>query len=129
MSFSGNKLESQTKTQRLAELVENLSLDDKRALSRLLNSWEKRDQRKHHREKCSIVTEFQVDNRDYKGLICNISPYGAYIACPHQFPVNQIIIQSFFFPNFEIPIRSNSQIVWTESDGFGVKFDRLQSDE
>ena len=128
MSFSGNKLEPQAKTQRLAELVDNLSLDDKRALSRLLNSWEKRDQRKHHREKCSIITELQVDNRNYKGLIRNISPYGAYIACPHQFPVNQIIIQSFFFPNFEIPIRSNSQIVWTGSDGFGVKFDRLKSD-
>jgi hypothetical protein len=119
---------TRTENQRLSQLVDNLTLDDQRTLSRLLNSWEKRDQRKHPREKCSIITDYIVDNHNYKGIMRDISPYGAYIKCRHQFPVNQVIFQSFFFPNFEIPIRSNSKIVWVGSDGFGVQFDGLQSD-
>ena len=58
----------------------------------------------------------------------NISIGGAYIISPHVVPVNQQIMQSFFFPNFEIPIRSTSKVIWIESKGFGVQFDIIQSD-
>jgi hypothetical protein len=129
MALSEKNPDSRTENPRLSKFVDNLTLDDQRALSRLLSSWEKRDQRKHSREKCSIITDYIVDNHHYKGIMCNISPYGAYISSRHLFPVNQIIFQSFFFPNFEIPIRSNSKIVWVGSDGFGVQFDSLQSDK
>ena len=120
---------ARTESQKLSQLVDNLTLDDQRTLSRLLNSWEKRDQRQHAREKCSIITDYMVDNHNYKGIMKNISPYGAYIMSRHLFPVNRVIFQSFFFPNFEIPIRSHSKIAWVGSDGFGVQFDSLQSDE
>ena len=129
MALSEENPATRTEEQRLSQFVEKLTLDDQRALSRLLNSWEKRDQRQHPREKCSIITDYIVDNHNYKGIMRDISPYGAYIKSRHQFPVNQVIFQSFFFPNFEIPIRSNSKIVWIGSDGFGVKFDGLQSSE
>jgi len=128
MALSEKNPAIRTENQRLSKLVDNLTLDDQRALSRLLNRWDKRDQRKHFREKCSIITDFIVDNHHYQGIMRDISPYGAYIKSRVQFPVNQIIFQSFFFPNFEIPIRSNSKIVWIGLDGFGVKFDSLQSD-
>ena len=118
---------SQPDNQHLSELLEDLTLDDQRTLSRLLNSWEKRDQRQHPRERCSIITDYVVDNQTYRGIMRNISAYGAYIASKYLFPVNEIIFQNFFFPNFEIPIRSNSKIVWVGSDGFGVQFDSLQS--
>ena len=118
-----------TDGQSLSRIVDNLTLDDQRALSRMLNSWEKRDQRRYAREKCSIITDYTVDNHHYKGIMQNISPYGAYIVSRHLFPVNQIIYQSFFFPNFEIPIRSDSKVAWVGSDGFGVQFDSLHSDE
>ena len=128
MVLSKDNPEALTENQRLSQFVNNLTLDDQRALSRILNSWDKRDQRQHAREKCSIITDFIVDNHTYKGIMRNISPYGAYVASQQLFPVNQVISQSFFFPNFEIPIRSNSRIVWVGSDGFGVQFDRLQSE-
>ena len=127
MALSEDNPATRTEDQRLSHFIDNLTLDDQRALSRLLNSWEKRDQRKHPRERCSIITDYIVDNHNYKDVMQDISPYGAYIASRHLFPVNQIIFQTFFFPNFEIPIRSNSKIVWIGSDGFGVKFDSLQS--
>jgi hypothetical protein len=56
----------------------------------------------------------------------NISQDGAFIESRHELAVNQQIAQSFFFPNFEIPIRSNSKIVWVASKGFGVRFDFVQ---
>jgi hypothetical protein len=129
MALSEDNPATRTEDQRLSQFIDNLTLDDRRALSRLLNSWEKRDQRQHPREKCSIITDYIVDNHNYKGMMRDISPYGAYIKSRYLFPVNQIIFQSFFFPNFEIPIRSNSKIVWIGSDGFGVTFDSLQSNE
>jgi hypothetical protein len=128
MALSENNRAIRAEDQRLSQFIDNLTLDDQRALSRLLNSWEKRDQRKHPREKCSIITDYIVDNHNYKGIMQDISPYGAYVKSRHLFPVNQVIFQSFFFPNFEIPIRSNSKIVWVGPDGFGVTFDSLQSD-
>ena len=129
MALSKDNPATRTEDQRLSHFIDKLTLDDQRALSRLLNSWEKRDQRKHPRERCSIITDYIVDNHNYKGIMRDISPYGAYIAGRHLFPVNQVIFQTLFFPNFEIPIRSNSKIVWIGSDGFGVKFDSLGSDE
>jgi len=129
MALSDENPNIRPQDQRLSQFVDKLTLDDQRALSRLLNSWEERDQRKYPREKCSIITDYIVDNHNYKGIILNITPSGAYIASRHLFPVNQVIFQSFFFPNFEIPIRSHSKIVWVGSDGFGVQFDSLQSDE
>jgi hypothetical protein len=129
MALSEDNPDTRSEDQRLSHFIDNLTLDDQRALSRLLNSWEKRDQRKHPRERCSIITDYIIDSHNYKGIMRDISPYGAYIASRHLFPVNQMIFQSFFFPNFEIPIRSNSKIVWIGSDGFGVKFNSLQSSE
>jgi hypothetical protein len=129
MALPNDHSVARTENQSLSRFVDNLTLEDQRTLSRLLNSWEKKDQRQHARERCSIITDYIVDNHNYKGIMLNIAPSGAYIASRHLFPVNQVIFQSFFFPNFEIPIRSHSKIVWVGSDGFGVQFDSLQSDE
>jgi hypothetical protein len=113
----------------LSQFLDNLSIDDQRLLSRLLNSWEKRDQRKNPRMPCRIITEFFVNDQEHKGVMRNISLDGAFIESRHDLAVNQHIAQSFFFPNFEIPIRSNSKIVWIASQGFGVQFDFVQRDK
>ena len=113
----------------LSQFLDKLSIDDQRVLSSLLNSWEKRDQRTHPRTPCSIITEYIVDVQDCKGVMRNISIDGAFIESRHELAVNQRIAQSFFFPNFEIPIRSNSKIVWIASKGFGVRFEFVQSNK
>ena len=111
----------------LSQFLDNLSIDDQRVLSRLLNSWEKRDQRRQPRMPCSIITEYSANDLDYKGIMRNISLDGAFIKSQHELAVNQRIAQSFFFPNFEIPIRSNSKIVWVATEGFGVQFEFVQN--
>jgi hypothetical protein len=129
METGNDSFNARTNDPHLSQLVDNLSIDDQRMLSRLLNSWEKRDQRKHPRMPCSIITEFVFNEQDYKGVMQNISLDGAFIVNRHELAVNQQIAQSFFFPNFEIPIRSNSKIVWVGAEGFGVQFEFVQSDK
>ncbi len=129
MATGNDSFNARTNDPHLSQLLDNLSIDDQRVLSRLLNSWEKRDQRKHPRMPCSIITEFVFNEQDYKGVMQNISLDGAFIVSRHELAVNQKIAQSFFFPNFEIPIRSNSKIVWVAAEGFGVQFEFVQNDK
>ncbi len=127
MASSRDNLNSPVDSRHLNQLINHLTIDDQRMLARILNNWDDRDQRKQPRTPCSIITEYTVDNRLHKGTMENISPGGAYIANQPLFPVNREISQSFFIPNFEIPIRSMSKIIWVGSDGFGVQFKRFLS--
>lgn len=127
MASSNGIFNSPTESRHLTQLIDNLTIDDQRMLARILNNWDDRDQRKQPRAPCSIITEYTVANRLHKGTMENISPGGAYIANQPLFPVSEEISQSFFIPNFEIPIRSMSKIIWIGSNGFGVQFKRFIS--
>ena len=129
MATGNDSLNTRTDDPHLSQFLDNLSIDDQRVLSRLLNTWEKRDQRGHRRMPCTIITEYVVHDQERKGVMRNISLGGAFIEARHELAVGQQIAQSFFFPNFEIPIRSNSKIVWVASGGFGVQFKFVQSDK
>jgi hypothetical protein len=127
MESSGRKFDKAA-AQRLSELLNNLTLDEQRILARLLSDWKDREQREEQRTECSIVTEYIVHNRPHRAKIKNISLGGAFIESRDSLRVNQEISQSFFVPNFEIPIRTKSRIVWTGPDGFGVQFQILETD-
>ena len=127
MASSNEIFNSPTNSRHLTQLIDNLTLDDQRMLARILNNWDDRDQRKQPRTPCSIITEYTVANRLHKGTMENISPGGAYIANQPLLPVSAEISQSFFIPNFEIPIRSKSKIIWVGSNGFGVQFKQFVS--
>ena len=129
MSSSIKRFDERSTTRRLSELVDNLSIDEVRILSRLLENWGKKDQRKHPRTPCSIITEYMVEDRVYKSKIKNISLSGAFIQSRNAFPVGLEISQSFFFPNFEIPIQSKSKVVWTSPNGFGIKFNIIENEK
>jgi hypothetical protein len=126
---SDKQLENPAAARRMSDLVKHLSIEEQRILARLLNNWEKRDQRLHPRIACTIVTEYRASSRSYRDTIKNISPGGAFIESTNGLPVNLEINQRFFFPNFEIPIRSNSKIVWTAPIGFGVQFEIVADKE
>jgi hypothetical protein len=129
MASSFNRSDEHSTTRRLSEFLDNLNIDEIRILSRLLENWGKKDQRKHPRTPCSIMTEYMIDDRVYKDKIKNISLGGAFIQSRKAFPAGLEISQSFFFPNFEIPIQSKSKIVWTGPDGFGVKFNIIENEK
>ena len=125
MASSLKPFDERSATRRMSELINNLSIDETRILARLLNDWQKKGQRRHPRTPCSIITEYMVHGQVHKDLIKNISLGGAFIESRNAIPLDLVIFQSFFFPNFEIPIRSNSKIVWAAPNGFGVQFEIL----
>jgi hypothetical protein len=127
MASSNETFNFPTDSRHLTQIIDNLTIDDQRMLARILNNWDNRDQRKQLRTPCSIITEYTVDSQSHKGTMKNISPGGAYIENRPLFPVEQEISQSFFVPNFEIPIRSESKIIWIGTNGFGVQFKRFVS--
>ena len=127
MASSKDNFNTATDSRHLSLLIDNLTIDDQRILARILNNWDGRDQRKQHRTPCSIITEYTVGNRLHKGTMKNISPGGAYIENRPLFSVSQEFSQSFSIPNFEIPIRSKSKIIWVGSNGFGVQFKQFMS--
>ena len=129
MISSDKYYDNHAATKRMSDLVEKLSIEEQRILTRMLNNWDKRDQRSHPRIPCTIITEYLALNRSYKDTIKNISLNGAFIESTNRFPVNLDINQRFFFPNFEIPIRSHSKIAWTASFGFGVQFEIVEDNE
>ncbi len=122
MKSSDDQFDHPGATRRMTDLVGQLSIEEQRILFRLLKNWEKRDQRLHPRIPCTLVTEYRVLNQSYKDTIKNISLGGAFIESANDLPVDLEINQRFFFPNFEIPIRSESKIIWTAPIGFGVQF-------
>ena len=126
MISSKNKSGSCGPTCQMRKLLEGLSIEEQRTLARLLNNWQERDQRRHSRISCSMITEYRVSKRSYKDTIKNISLGGAFIESANRFRVGLEINQHFFYPNFEIPIRSSSKIVWTAAAGFGVKFNFVE---
>jgi hypothetical protein len=127
MTSTDKYCDNHAATERMSDLVKNLSIAEQRILARLLNNWEKREQRLHPRIPCTIITEYRALNRVYKDTIKNISLDGAFIESTNHFPVDLEINQRFFLPNFEIPIRSQSKIVWATSFGFGVQFEIVES--
>ena len=125
MASSLKPFDERATARRMSELINSLSIDETRVLARLLNDWQSKDQRRHPRTPCSIITEYMVGDQVHKDLIKNISLGGAFLESRYAMPSDLVISQSFFFPNFEIPIRSNSKIVWTTPNGFGVQFEIL----
>jgi PilZ domain len=110
----------------MVKILERLSVEEQRILARLLKDWKEKDQRRYSRIPCSIITEYRALNRSYKDSIKNISLGGAFIESTNHFHVDMEISQHFFFPNFEIPIRSRSTIIWTAPVGFGVQFEMVE---
>ena len=121
-TFDSND-KNRIRVRNLSRFVNQLSTEEQQMLSKLLNDVQKKEQRQHPRTPCSMITEYIFDNQAYKGTIKDISLGGAFILSSQVFPVGRRISQSFFFPNFEIPIRSESKIIWGNGKGFGVQFD------
>ena len=102
---------------RLASLAtkQDLKLNDRKKA---------KDLRKHPRRPCNQSTLFAAQNGVFEGSIKNISTSGVFVMAKRAFEVGQIINLALPFKNGkEVKIRG--QIVWTNDEGFGIKFLRI----
>ena len=79
------------------------------------------DQRKHQRKPYSKPIVYATKNQLVKGLTKDISPAGVFIETDHTLHAGQTI-------TLAIPLKTaktakiKGQVVWSNRDGFGVKF-------
>ena len=82
------------------------------------------DKREHFREHTSIYALFKSNGLSFKDSIKNLSAGGLFIESGIPISVNRKLSISFLHPNSETLIKVAGEIVRTDSNGIGVKFDQ-----
>ena len=72
--------------------------------------------------KCFIETNYCYKGNFHKDFIKNLSRSGAYIQSSRLLEAGEKIVMTFENPFFSNPVKTAAEIVWSASDGFGVKF-------
>jgi hypothetical protein len=67
---------------------------------------------------------FSIQNGIFEGSIKNISSSGVFIISKKTFEVEQILTLALPVKNKKIA-KIESQIVWTNDEGFGIKFSSI----
>ncbi len=77
------------------------------------------------RRTCLISADYIIAKEAFNGYILDISAFGVFIETNVIFPAGQKLSMSFSLPNHQKPFNFKGQIVWSGSQGIGVKFDYL----
>jgi len=77
------------------------------------------------RRTCLISADYIIEKEAFSGYILDISAFGVFIETNVIFPAGQKLSMSFSLPNHQKPFNFKGQIVWSGSQGIGVKFDYL----
>jgi hypothetical protein len=80
-----------------------------------------KDLRKHPRRQYNKSTMFATRDGISEGLIKNISSSGVFIMAKSSLKVGQILTLSLPFKNGK-EVKVKGEIVWTNDEGFGIKF-------
>ena len=83
------------------------------------------EKRSDFRRDCLVSLEYRVDGRSFEGFILDISAFGVFIESDEQFPVGKRIQLSFSLPGYPTQLNLAGAIVWSGTQGFGVKFQPL----
>lgn len=78
--------------------------------------------RSHNRKSCMLSIDYQVEARNFKGFMLDISPAGAFIETNEPFATGQQINISFSLPHNPRQINVIGEILWKGMLGIGVKF-------
>jgi len=79
------------------------------------------------RRTCLISADYIIGKEAFSGYILDISSFGAFIETNVIFPAGEKLSMSFSLPNHQKPFNFKGKIVWSGSQGIGVKFDSLSS--
>jgi len=83
------------------------------------------EKRGDNRRTCLISADYIIGKEPFSSYILDISAFGAFIETNESFPAGQKLSMSFSLPNHQKPFNFKGQIVWSGSQGAGVKFDYL----
>lgn len=83
------------------------------------------EKRADFRRDCLVSLEYRIDGRAFEGFILDISAFGVFIESDEPFPVGKQVQLSFALPGYPKHLNLVGEIVWSGTQGFGVKFNAL----
>ncbi len=83
------------------------------------------DRRGDSRRQCLIPVDYLVKGQIFNSYILDISTYGVFIETDLTFASGLDIRLTFTIPDQKTPFNLNGEIVWSGSQGFGVKFNYI----
>jgi hypothetical protein len=83
------------------------------------------DERTFPRNLCLIPTNCTLKDRTFDGLILDLNQYGAYVDTNEPCPIGQEIYLSFYNPFSYKNMDLGGKIIWSSTQGAGVKFNDL----
>jgi len=83
------------------------------------------DKRTEFRRMCLIGVDYQIDGKPNYGFILDISAFGIFIESDTPLDTGLDVHLDFTLPRIPQSFVIRGKIVWSGSQGFGVKFDSL----
>ena len=83
------------------------------------------DKRTEFRRMCLIGVDYQIDGKPNYGFILDISAFGVFIESDTPLDTGLDVHLDFTLPRIPQSFEVCGKIVWSGSQGFGVKFDSL----
>jgi Tfp pilus assembly protein PilZ len=87
------------------------------------------EKRADFRRDCLVSLEYHVDGASFEGFILDISAFGVFVESDEKLPVGKPIRLSFSLPGYPAQLNLSGKIVWSGSQGFGVRFNFLTRDQ
>ena len=112
------------------EIITDMSDTELRQLLKDLEKWEKskNKKRKYPRRSTLIDITYASDQRGFfEDVIRNISAGGLYIETTLLSELGQKLTMTFSHPDSGDPIKVLGKVIRVDSEGIGVKFDKLLS--
>jgi Tfp pilus assembly protein PilZ len=92
---------------------------------RIRSENDKSERRGDSRRQCLIPVDYLVKGQIFQSYILDISTYGVFIETDSTFASGLDIRLTFTIPDQKTPFNLNGEIVWSGSQGFGVKFNYI----
>jgi len=108
----------------IVDLSDNQRLVLMKQLEEITSRAPNADKRKYIRKDCLINARISIGNRISNCFILDISPYGAFADSSDGLP-GQSSNLMFSLPHNRDRIILSGEVVWSDSQGSGIKFNRL----
>ena len=131
MEINDNELGRNEVRAFIFEIIDDMSDTEMRQLLKDLEKWRKskNEKRKYPRRSTLINITYSSDQRRiFEDFVRNISAAGLFIETNLLSELGQKLTMTFFHPGSGDPIKVLGKVIRVDSQGIGVKFNKLLSD-
>jgi Tfp pilus assembly protein PilZ len=87
------------------------------------------EKRSDLRKTCLISVDYTIGDRRFSGFILDISAFGVFIESDDPLPIGREIRLEFTLPGYGRSLHLEGSVVWSGTQGIGVKFRTLTREQ